>query len=512
MTDRQVVPGDTIGILGGGQLGRMLAAAAARLGLRTHIYAPESGPAFDLAADHTIAEYHDDAALAAFAAKVAVVTYEFENVPAHTANFLAERLGVHPNPLALATAQDRLLEKQFLNGLGIPTAPFAQVDDAGSLARAVAKLGRPSILKTRRLGYDGKGQAMIREGADLAVQFRSLGAQPAILEGVVDFAREISVVAARGVDGAFRAWDVCENTHEHHILSVTRAPANISADIAAEAVAMTEKIAAALDYVARHGEPRGSIAFLVTGDEEGPSVNGTVKLLEWAKARGEKFDLCVLGEPTNPDELGDMIKIGRRGSLSGSLVVHGKQGHVGYPALADNPVHHIARLVCALRATPLDAGTAHFDPSDLEFTALDTGNRAVNVIPAEARALFNIRFNDLWTPATLEAEIRRRVEAAAEGARVTVQFQPTNALAFLTRPGPFVEVFSAAIEAETGRRPRLSTTGGTSDARFIRNYAEVLEFGLVGQTMHAVDERVAIADLEKLAAIYARVLDSCFSG
>ena len=249
MTDRQVVPGDTIGILGGGQLGRMLAAAAARLGLRTHIYAPESGPAFDLAADHTIAEYHDDAALAAFAAKVAVVTYEFENVPAHTANFLAERLGVHPNPLALATAQDRLLEKQFLNGLGIPTAPFAQVDDAGSLARAVAKLGRPSILKTRRLGYDGKGQAMIREGADLAVQFRSLGAQPAILEGVVDFAREISVVAARGVDGAFRAWDVCENTHEHHILSVTRAPANISADIAAEAVAMTEKIAAALDYV-----------------------------------------------------------------------------------------------------------------------------------------------------------------------------------------------------------------------------------------------------------------------
>ncbi len=275
---------------------------------------------------------------------------------------------------------------------------------------------------------------------------------------------------------------------------------------------LAASVAAALDYVARHGEPRGSIAFLVTGDEEGPSVNGTVKLLEWAKARGEKFDLCVLGEPTNPDELGDMIKIGRRGSLSGSLVVHGKQGHVGYPALADNPVHHIARLVCALRATPLDAGTAHFDPSNLEFTALDTGNRAVNVIPAEARALFNIRFNDLWTPATLEAEIRRRVEAAAEGARVTVQFQPTNALAFLTRPGPFVEVFSAAIEAETGRRPRLSTTGGTSDARFIRNYAEVLEFGLVGQTMHAVDERVAIADLEKLAAIYARVLDSCFSG
>ena len=249
MTKRVVVPGDNVGILGGGQLGRMLAAAAARLGLRTHVFAPESGPAFDVATAHTIAEYHDDAALERFAAQVAVVTYEFENVPAHTANFLAERVGVHPNPRALATAQDRLLEKQFLNDLGIPTAPFAQVDDAGGLARAVGKLGRPSILKTRRLGYDGKGQAMIREGADLAVVFRSLGAHPAILEGVVNFAREVSVVGARGLDGSFRAWDVCENVHEHHILAVTRVPAAIPESVAAKAIAMTEKIAAALDYV-----------------------------------------------------------------------------------------------------------------------------------------------------------------------------------------------------------------------------------------------------------------------
>ncbi len=249
MTHIGVKPGDTIGILGSGQLGRMLASAAARLGLRSHVYAPESGPAFDVATRHTIAGYEDDEALGHFAEQVAVITYEFENVPAHTAEFLVARRQVHPNPAALATSQDRLVEKQFLNGLGIPTAPFAQVDDAGGLARAVGQLGRPSILKTRRFGYDGKGQAMVREGSDLAVVFRSLGGQQAILEGVVDFAREISVVAARGFDGSFAAWDVCENTHEHHILAVTRAPAAIAPEIARQAVEMTAKIAEALDYV-----------------------------------------------------------------------------------------------------------------------------------------------------------------------------------------------------------------------------------------------------------------------
>ena len=269
-------------------------------------------------------------------------------------------------------------------------------------------------------------------------------------------------------------------------------------------------VAASLAHLAKHGKPKGSIAFLITGDEEGPAVNGTVKLLEWAKARGERFDHCVLGEPTNPDALGDMIKIGRRGSLSATLVVHGKQGHVGYPGLADNPVYALARLVAALRASPLDAGTPHFDASNLEVTVMETDSKAVNVIPGEARMLFNIRFNDLWTPDTLAAEIRRRVEAAAEGARATLTFQPTNALAFLTTPGRFVDLVSRAVEAETGRKPALSTTGGTSDARFIRDYAEVLEFGLVGQTMHAIDERVAIVDLEKLTAIYARVLESYF--
>ncbi|MDH7796778.1 MULTISPECIES: succinyl-diaminopimelate desuccinylase [unclassified Beijerinckia] len=270
-------------------------------------------------------------------------------------------------------------------------------------------------------------------------------------------------------------------------------------------------IAATLNHLAAHGTPKGSIAFLITGDEEGPAVNGTVKLLQWAHERGERFDHCILGEPTNPDALGDMIKIGRRGSLSGTLVVHGRQGHVGYPHLADNPVHHILRIGAALRAEPLDQGTPHFDASNLEITAIDTGNPAVNVIPDEARAAFNIRFNDLWQPDTLAAEVRRRVEAAAQGARYTLDFKPTNALAFVMQPGPFVEAMSQAIAAETGRRPVLSTTGGTSDARFICNYAQVVEFGLVGQTMHAIDERTAVADVEKLEAIYTRVLANYFA-
>jgi 5-(carboxyamino)imidazole ribonucleotide synthase len=244
-----VIPGATIGILGSGQLGRMLALAAARLGLKAHIYAPDPGPGFDVAARHTLGAYADEAALAAFAESVAVVTYEFENVPAQSAAVLAARRAVLPPPPALAATQDRLVEKEFLRGLGIPTAPFLPVDDAGALARAVAQLGRPSILKTRCFGYDGKGQAMVREGADLAAVYRSIGGQPAILEGVVPFAREVSVIAARGLDGSFAAWDVCENEHENHILSLTRAPARIRPETAAAAVAMTQKIMDALAYV-----------------------------------------------------------------------------------------------------------------------------------------------------------------------------------------------------------------------------------------------------------------------
>jgi 5-(carboxyamino)imidazole ribonucleotide synthase len=247
--DVKIAPGDTIGILGAGQLGRMLALAAARLGLRAHVFAPETGPAFDVVAAHTMADYIDEAALGRFVDSVALVTYEFENVPAPAAAFLAARRPVRPDPQALAITQDRLSEKCFLNGLGIRTAAFVQVDDAGALARAIAQIGRPSILKTRRFGYDGKGQALVREGSDLAAVFRSLGGRPSILEAVVPFVKEVSVVAARGADNSFAAYDVCENVHENHILSVTRAPAAVTPETAAAAVDLARRIAAALDYV-----------------------------------------------------------------------------------------------------------------------------------------------------------------------------------------------------------------------------------------------------------------------
>lgn len=245
-----LAPGATIGILGGGQLARMLATAGARLGLKSHVYSPVADdPAFDVCAAHTRADFGDETALAAFADAVDVVTYEFENVPAATASFLETRKPVRPNPSVLALTQDRFVEKQFLQGLGIATADFANVEDAGALARAVARLGRMSILKTRRFGYDGKGQAPLRDGADLAVTFRALGGGPCILESFVDFSKEVSVVAARGAGGEFRAYDVCENVHENHILATTTTPADIRPDTARAAIDITRRIAEAAEYV-----------------------------------------------------------------------------------------------------------------------------------------------------------------------------------------------------------------------------------------------------------------------
>jgi succinyl-diaminopimelate desuccinylase len=270
-------------------------------------------------------------------------------------------------------------------------------------------------------------------------------------------------------------------------------------------------VAAALSFLKKNRPPKGSISFLLTGDEEGVAVNGTAKLLQWVMARGERFDHCLLGEPTNRSILGDMVKIGRRGSLTGKIVVHGTQGHVAYPHLADNPIPHLLRLLGAIAGEPLDNGTAHFDATNLELVSVDVGNPATNLIPGEARATFNIRFNDLWTPVTLGREIRRRCEAAAAGARFVLSCEPTTAAAFLTEPGRFSELVVATVQAVTGRKPDLSTTGGTSDARFIQAYCPVVEFGLVGQTMHAVDERVPIADIERLAAIYERLLEEYFS-
>ena len=246
----RLMPGDTVGILGGGQLGRMLATAAARLGLKTHIFSPESdSPAFDVCAAKTVAAYENETALRAFADAVKVVTYEFENIPARTAELLTALRPVRPGPAALVASQDRLTEKDFLNDLGIATAPYRSVEDAGALARAVGDLGRPSILKTRRFGYDGKGQVTIREGSDLGAIFRGFGGAPSILEGYVPFTKEISVISARGLDGAFAAYDVTENVHANHILSVSRAPAKIDAACAAAAIATARKIADALDYI-----------------------------------------------------------------------------------------------------------------------------------------------------------------------------------------------------------------------------------------------------------------------
>jgi succinyl-diaminopimelate desuccinylase len=251
---------------------------------------------------------------------------------------------------------------------------------------------------------------------------------------------------------------------------------------------------------------------LITGDEEDIAVNGTVKLLQWAAARGETFDHCVLGEPSNVEAIGDCIKIGRRGSLSGTLIVEGVQGHVAYPHRAANPVPDIASIVVALSQEPLDHGSAQFQASNLEFTSIDVGNTATNVIPAQARAKFNIRFNDLHNQDSLRELVEQRVaKAAGNRIKARVIWEYSNANVFVTKPGAFTDLAVAAIESVTGRKPELSTSGGTSDARFISNYCPVIEFGLVGQTMHQVDERTPVADLEKLTKIYRGMLDRYFA-
>jgi succinyl-diaminopimelate desuccinylase len=272
-------------------------------------------------------------------------------------------------------------------------------------------------------------------------------------------------------------------------------------------------LAATLDHLAAcGGKPKGSISFLITGDEESIAVNGTVKLIAWARERGERFDHCILGEPSNAAAVGDTIKIGRRGSLNGTLVITGKQGHVAYPERADNPVRGLVTLMGALMATPLDHGSAQFGASNLEFTSIDIGNPVVNLIPGEARARFNIRFNDHHSQPSLKMLIERRAaEAAHDRVRWHIEWEPSNADSFVTKPGPFVDLVSGAIKDVTGKEPELSTTGGTSDARFIKDYCPVLEFGLVGQTMHQVDERTAIADLATLTAVYRAILDRYFA-
>ncbi len=271
-------------------------------------------------------------------------------------------------------------------------------------------------------------------------------------------------------------------------------------------------VAAALDHLAANGgKPKhGSISLLITGDEEGVAVNGTVKLLQWAAECGEKFDHCILGEPSNVEVLGDTIKAGRRGSLNGTLIVTGRQGHVAYPERADNPIRGLITLIAALQA-PLDEGSEYFDPSHLEFTSVDVGNATVNLIPAETRARFNIRYNNHHSQTALKTLIEHRAQTAAGGrVHYSFEWQPSNADVFVTKPGPFTDLAAAAIAEVTGRKPKLSTSGGTSDARFIKDYCPVLEFGLVGQTMHAVDECTPVADLVALTAVYRKIIERYF--
>lgn len=279
-------------------------------------------------------------------------------------------------------------------------------------------------------------------------------------------------------------------------------------------------VAAVARYIEKHDTLKGNISFLITGDEEGPAINGTSKLLEWAKARGESWDASILGEPTNPDRLGDAIKIGRRGSLSGTITVHGVQGHAAYPHLADNPVRSITALVESLLYPAFDEGTADFQASNLEVTSIDVGNKTTNVIPNKATASFNIRFNDTWSAQSLQDEIIRRLETAARDNRLRpgldapikfdLEWRENPSHVFLTRNEKLIGTLSASVETIVGNRPELSTSGGTSDARFIKDYCPVVEFGLVGQTMHMVDERVALDDLEVLTRIYERFITDFF--
>lgn len=257
--------------------------------------------------------------------------------------------------------------------------------------------------------------------------------------------------------------------------------------------------------------PKGSISFLITGDEEGPSINGTVKVLDWLKGRGETLDAALVGEPSNPTALGQEIKIGRRGSLNGYLVVEGRQGHAAYPKLAENPVPKLIALLSALTALKLDDGTPDFEASNLEVTVIGAPNTATNVIPASASARFNVRYNTTWTRPRLEAHLRQVLAGVAGNvsARFALTFSGTGDV-FLTKPGALVETMKSAVEAELGVVPQLTTNGGTSDARFIQAYCPVIEFGLTNRLAHHIDEHVHTADLERLTRVYERFLVGYF--
>ncbi len=259
------------------------------------------------------------------------------------------------------------------------------------------------------------------------------------------------------------------------------------------------------------GELPGSISFLITGDEEGPAINGTRKVLDWLAARNETIDACLVGEPTNPERLGDMMKIGRRGSMNSILTVRGAQGHVAYPHLADNAAHRLVTMLAAMTKEPIDDGNAHFQPSSLQITSIDIGNPTENVIPGTAEARFNIRFNDMHTSASLTEWLHATLDGAAGGAEHYDLKIRVSGESFVFPPGQLSTLIGDSAHRITGRRPELSTTGGTSDARFIKDHCPVAEFGLVSQTMHKIDERCRVEDIRQLTDIYELILDGFFS-
>ena len=279
-------------------------------------------------------------------------------------------------------------------------------------------------------------------------------------------------------------------------------------------------VAATADYLAQEGKPKGSISLLITGDEEGPSVNGTIKMLDWLSTQQEVIDDCIVGEPTNPETLGEMIKIGRRGSVNTTVTVEGIQGHVAYPHRAANPVPHLVQLLERLITAKLDDGTPHFQPSNLELTGFDVGNAATNVIPALAQARFNIRYNDIWNRDSITDWINENLNTAHDALNETIEGENKFSLsvdinhsgeAFLTPTGALSELVVCAVEKTLGMTPELSTSGGTSDARFIKDHSRVIEFGLVGKTMHKVDEHVRVDDIRSLTNIYQEILSGYFS-
>ena len=279
-------------------------------------------------------------------------------------------------------------------------------------------------------------------------------------------------------------------------------------------------VAATANYLSQNGKPKGSISLLITGDEEGPSVNGTIKMLDWLSTQQEVIDDCIVGEPTNPETLGEMIKIGRRGSVNTTVTIEGIQGHVAYPHRAANPVPHLVQLLERLITAKLDDGTPHFQPSNLELTGFDVGNAVTNVIPALAQARFNIRYNDIWSRDTITDWINENLNAAHDALNNAIDGENKFSLtvdinhsgeAFLTPTGTLSELAVGAVEKTLGMTPELSTSGGTSDARFIKDHARVIEFGLVGKTMHKVDEHVRVNDIQSLTKIYQEILSGYFS-